>query len=99
MSLINEILCKHTMNGEELKENITFIAACNNYRKKTEKEMKKEIVGLIKEKKKSKNVYLVNPLPFTLLNFIYDFGYLKQEDEKKYIQNLVDLFITSIIFK
>jgi hypothetical protein len=29
MSLINEIFCKHTMNGEELKENITFIAACN----------------------------------------------------------------------
>ena len=96
MSLINEILCKHTMNGEELKENITFIAACNPYRKKTEKETKKEIVGLIKEKKKSKNVYLVNPLPFTLLNFIYDFGYLKQEDEKKYIQNLIDLFINDL---
>ena len=45
-----------------------------------------------KDKKYSCNskqnlVYLVNPLPHSLLTSIFDFGYLSPEDEKKYIKN------------
>ena len=44
----------------------------------------------MKEKNKLNNlIYTVNPLPHSLLNFIFDFGSLKPEDEKKYIKNTV----------
>ena len=42
----------------------------------------------MKEKSKLNNlIYTVNPLPHSLLNFVFDFGSLKFEDEKKYITN------------
>ena len=34
-------------------------------------------------------VYSVNPLPHALLNFVFDFGSLEKEDEKKYIANTI----------
>ena len=44
----------------------------------------------MKEKNKLNNlVYTVNPLPHSLLNFIFDFGSLQPEDEKKYITNTI----------
>ena len=50
-----------------------------------------------KEKDKVKNssnncplVYAVNPLPHSLLNFVFDFGRVSDEDEKKYIINIID---------
>ena len=44
----------------------------------------------LKEKNKLNNlVYTVNPLPHSLLNFIFDFGSLLPDDEKKYIKNTV----------
>jgi len=46
-----------------------------------------------KEKmKKSMNnslVYTVNPLPHSLLNFVFDFGNLTSEDEKSYIKSII----------
>ena len=89
MGLLSEILCKHTMLGIKLKPNIKFIAACNPYRLVTNKIEK---IGLINEKKhiQSKLVYTVNPLPPSLLNYIFDFGNLKEEDEKKYIYNIIE---------
>ena len=37
----------------------------------------------------NKLVYTVNPLPHSLLNFVFDFGSLSREDEKKYIENMI----------
>ena len=42
----------------------------------------------LKEKIKLNNlIYTVNPLPRSLLNFIFDS--LQEDDEKKYIQNII----------
>ena len=44
----------------------------------------------LQEKNKLNNlVYTVNPLPYSLLNFVFDFGSLREEDEKKYIINTI----------
>ena len=61
---------------------------------------KKEIKNNLKdqkEKDKLKNssnncplVYAVNPLPYSLLNFVFDFGRVSDDDEKKYIINIID---------
>ena len=97
MGLLSEILCKHTCLGRKLKENVKFIAACNPYRIVTKKF---ETVGLYDEKKHIQRnlVYTVNPLPTSLLNYIFDFGNLRKEDEKKYINNILTDEFSKLIF-
>ena len=34
-------------------------------------------------------VYTVNPMPHSLLNYVFDFGSLNSDDEKRYIKNMV----------
>ena len=38
----------------------------------------------------NKLVYTVNPLPHSLLNYIFDFGNLEKNDEEKYIENIIE---------
>ena len=42
-------------------------------------------------------VYTVNPMPHSLLNYVFDFGSLSSQDEKRYIQNMA--FIMMMIFQ
>ena len=106
MDLLSEIICKHSYQGKKIPENIVFIGAVNPYRKSKIKK-----VGLIINKNGSCNetdlVYTVNPMPHSLLNYVFDFGSLNSEDEKKYIKHMVkniikedDLcnFTTELIF-
>ena len=37
MGLIGEIMCKHSIHGEEIKSNLVFLGACNPYRTMTKK--------------------------------------------------------------
>ena len=86
MELISEMMCKGIIQGEKLKNNVTFIAAFNLI-----EDMKKKIEqdGLISNKEKVRSlVYSVNPLPHSLLNFVFDFGNLKKEDEEKCIRSM-----------
>ena len=53
----------------------------------TDKE--KEIIKKNSLNSNNKLVYRVNPLPFSLLNFVMDFGSLSEQDEKKYIESMV----------
>ena len=93
MDLISEIICKHSCQGKKLPENIAFIGAVNPYRKSKQKR-----VGLRININKDNNyeemdnedlVYIVNPLPHSLLNYVFDFGALNKEDEKKYIIHMI----------
>ena len=59
---------------------------------KANKEMKNLNQKEIEKMKKSMNstlVYTVNPLPHSLLNFVFDFGHLTDEDEIKYIESII----------
>ena len=87
MGLICELMTKHTCQGIELPDNIFFIGACNPYRygKKTVENYALKL----KDVKEKNLVYTVNPLPFSLLNFVFNFGNLTSEDEKRYIKNMV----------
>ena len=96
LSLITEIMLKQSCKGRKIKQNVKFIAACNPYRLY---EKEKEIIGLYDETKHSlrKLVYNVNPLPIPLLNFVFDFGTLNDNDIKKYISNILTQIIKNII--
>ena len=91
LGLITEIMCNHTCIGKKIPDNFIFIGACNPYRL-IEKKMKES--GLVYYNMEEKNdlnnlVYTVNPLPHSLLNFVFDFGNLQEQDEKKYITNTI----------
>ena len=87
MGLICELMTKHSCQGVELPKSIVFIGACNPYRFIVKDE---EPNGLkIPGTEERKLVYTVNPLPHSLLNFVFNFGNLTKEDEKRYIQNMI----------
>ena len=75
LDLISEMMCKHTYQGKLLPSNIVFIGVYNTYRYNTKN---------IKPLK-----YNINPLPLSLLNFVFDFGNLTLQDEKYYIAYII----------
>ena len=58
--------------------------------KENEKINDKQKKELEKESTKTKLVYTVNPLPHSLLNYVFNFGSLKEDDEHKYIENMIE---------
>jgi MoxR-like ATPase len=97
MGLICEMMTKHSCQGKKLPENIFFIGACNPYRygKKSEENYALKVDGT----KEKKLVYTVNPLPFSLLNFVFNFGNLTPQDEESYINNMVVSPIENFFWK
>ena len=93
--LFTEIMCKHTVQGKKIKDNVIFIAACNPYRKKT---IKIENTALIKKQYQYSNlVYTVNPLSYSQLYYVLNFGSLNIDDEKKYVENIAEYELCKII--
>ena len=96
MGLIKEMMCNRTMQGKKINDNVVFIAACNPYKTIGDNNQKK--IGLIKKGSKQSNlVYLVNPLPSSLLTFVFNFGNLTPEDEAIYIERIIEEPITKTI--
>ena len=98
LGLITEIMCRHTYLGNKINSNFVFFGACNPYRVLNKKMRESGLVYYnTKEKSQLNNlVYSVNPLPHSLLNFVFDFGSLRREDEIKYIHNTIVSIINSI---
>ena len=97
MGLICEMMTKNSCQGIPLPESIVFIGACNPYRMVVKDE---EPNGLkIEGTKERKLVYTVNPLPHSLLNFVFNFGNLTKKDEESYIKNMVVSPIESFYWK
>ncbi len=91
-SLLTEIFINKTFNGEKLEDNIRLIGACNPYRKR------KELIercGLTREDDEDDQlVYKVEQLPQSLLYYVFNFGSLRDEDEKKYIRSIIQKLFT-----
>ena len=94
INLLSDIFTKHCFMGHRLKSNVFIIAACNPYRLMLSKN---EDIGYINKKVHHVRnlVYTVNPLPLCLINYIFDFGNLRDEDENKYIHKFVDSFLNT----
>ena len=88
MGLLSEIFCHNSIRGKPIEERFIFIGACNPYRLLSQKNLI-DAVLYHKNSEKKKLVYSVNPLPHSLLNFVFNFGSLKEEDEKKYIESMI----------
>ena len=92
LNLLCDIFVKHSFMGHHLKKNLFVIAACNPYRLML---ADTEEIGYINKKMhRVRNlVYTVNPLPLCLINYVFDFGNVKDEDEKKYIRKFINTFL------
>ena len=92
LSLLTEIFINRTFNGEKLENNIRLIGACNPYRKR------KELIercGLTREDDEDDQlVYKVEQLPQSLLYYVFSFGSLEDNDEKKYIKSIIQKLFT-----
>ena len=95
MGLITEIMCKRTMLGKPLPECLVFLGAVNPYRTMTTKMKQSGLTYHSDTSKASLLVYTVNPLPHTLMNYIFNFSSLSEREEREYIKSMIEQNITS----
>ena len=91
-------MCKRTIHGKPLPENLVFLGAVNPYRTMTGKMKNSGLTYHTDNNKSNLLVYTVNPLPHSLLNFVFYFGQLKPEDEQKYIGCIISQVIDKIYY-
>jgi len=92
LSLLTEIFINRSYNSKKLSDNIRLIGACNPYRRR---KGDKEKCGLSKSDDNDKElVYLVQPLPQSLLYYVFSFGRIDDIDEKKYIHSIIEKLFT-----
>ena len=98
LGLLTEIMCNKKCQGVNVRKNVTFAGACNPYRKITNNVSNN--TALTKEigiNSSQKLVYSVNPLTHTQLYYIFNFGSLSVENEKKYITVIVEAEINDFV--
>lgn len=84
LGMLSTFICDRIFDGQPISINIRLFAACNPYRRR--KAVTSNDAGLTKQyEEQSPFVYQVHPLPESLLDYIWDYGVLEQEDEYNYI--------------
>ena len=109
MKIISELMLHHSYLGKSLSSNIVFIGACYPYRLVRKKEriylkinqfhkfpVNKKI-GINLDNRKL--AYNVNPIPHSLLNFVFYFTNLEEKEEKQYISKIIEPSIIKIFKK
>ncbi len=102
IGLLKEIICERTLLGESLPSNIVFLGACNPRRQKAKKKSLNDDahIGLRKNRYEMQKLlwagtdrrflYTVVPIPETMLEYIWDYGYLNEATEKAYISTMLN---------
>ena len=91
-----EVICDHSLKGEDFPENMVIIAALNPYRRrhKTKEQLEEEEAADANnpkhfvdelDRQMGSLVYRVFPLPPSLKTYVWNFGALSQMDEQQYI--------------
>ena len=92
LSLLTEIFINRNYKTNEINSNIKLIGACNPYRKRKKN---KEKCGLsMSDDNENELVYLVQPFPQSLLYYVFSFGSIDKDDEKKYISSILEKSFT-----
>lgn len=84
--MIANLICDRLFKGREVHNKIRLLAACNPYRyRKTFANNAGLQTPNGQYEEQSRLVYQVHPLPQKLLDFIWDYGVLEENDERAYI--------------
>ena len=87
LNLFVDLFNEHSFLGYSLKDNIYIIAACNPYRLMIS--YNNEIFYFNKKRHLIRNlVYIVNSLPLSLINYVFDFGNLREFKKKNILISL-----------
>jgi hypothetical protein len=99
IGLFKEIVCERTLLGEPLPVNMVLLGACNPQRRKNEKIAIDDNIGIKKERYEMQKVardgnntlllYSVVSIPETMLEYVWDYGFLDKITETKYIQTML----------
>ena len=84
---MKEIFVNHSLNGNHIDEKIRFIGACNPFRKNNENDEGLKLTNNDEEEM----TYIVNPLPNSLLNYIFYFKSLDENAFEKYIEAIIGI--------
>ena len=99
IGLWKEIICERTFLGESLPTNMVLLGACNPQRrrkKKTELDddmsIKKYHLDIQRQisNVNSSLLYSVVPIPETMLEHVWDYGYLNEATERSYIEAVLN---------
>ncbi|CAM4941343.1 unnamed protein product [Rotaria socialis] len=99
IELLKEITCERTLLGDSLPDNMVFLGACNPRRHKSNEKwlsfennigIKKDRYEMMKKLSDGPSLlYTVVPIPETMLEYIWDYGYLGQDTERAYIKTML----------
>ena len=99
IGLIKEITCERTLLGKSLPNNMVLLGACNPQRRKSGIKSTENNIGIKKdlfEMQRLKDssgislLYTVVPIPEPMLEYVWDYGYLDDDIEKKYIRTMLN---------
>ena len=94
LGLVKQIMCdKNYRKINNIPDRFIIICACNPYRILNKENQKLQFGLNLRNSKKRRLVYTVNPLNFSLMNFVLDFKDLTQETTKKYIESIIGKMI------
>ena len=92
MTFLSDFICRRQLFGKNISPNIRIIAACNPYRLRSGKKIKTPGITITFNKENdifAKLAYKVYPLPENLLDYIWDYGSLTEEDEAAYVEKMI----------
>ena len=92
LAILTEIFINRNYNGKRISDNIRLIGSCNPYRKR--KPIKEKCGFTLSDENDNELVYLVNPLPQSLLYYIFSFGSINEIDEKNYLHSIIGKLFT-----
>ncbi len=99
IGLLKEIICERTLLGQPLPNNMVFLGACNPQRQKKKREELGDNIAIKKYHLDfqhlnhgidSSLLYSAVPIPETMLEYIWDYGYLNQTTENSYITAMLN---------
>jgi hypothetical protein len=91
IGLLADLISHRMLNGKPIHPNIRLFSACNPYRLRTKSQSQAGLTNRVKKfEEQSKLVYQVKPLPDQILDYVWDYGTLKPQDEFRYIQIMVE---------
>ncbi|CAF1081188.1 unnamed protein product [Adineta ricciae] len=100
IGLFKEITCERTLLGESLPKNLVILGACNPQRRKNPKAIFDDEIGIKKDRYETQRLthivgsmallYTVVPIPETMLEYVWDYGYLDSVTEMKYVRAMLN---------
>ncbi|PKK65362.1 hypothetical protein RhiirC2_68609 [Rhizophagus irregularis] len=91
IGLLADLISRRMLNGKLIHPNIRLFSACNPYRIRKRTTSKTGLINKVKMyEERNHLVYQVKPLPDQILDYVWDYGILKPEDEYRYIQIMAE---------